>query len=537
MAKFHKRWVILVPAVLLLLLEAAAEPCVMELKDASKGAHLTVESCRDIGTFSIGGYFNGSWQRLTYSYPKPWKGTFISIKAGSSIYSNSMDSGGVFMDPYLIRGPEIYEDSIITSWRLPDDLIVEQSFSLVDKGVLMEVSVTNEGIANVNSGIRLHFDTMLGENDGAPIYIPGDGLRRTESEYSGSSLSFRYWKAYDSADAPSLIATGILNDQGYPSRVVVANWKKSMRFAWDYETDQQTSILGDSALILYYQLGVVEVGQKKTIVTRYINGEPILPEEKGSFGIAEIVPDKLNAIYCPGADAVIKVDVVSRTAGNFGQLMLEVTDEDGKTVYGKTEAIGSMEADSVKDVPFIWRTGGNATFGNFNAVAVLYDPYGGEVDRKKINILLDESACGGGSIGDLSWVIVPVVILLLAALMVGGFLILSRQQASFGAVEITKEKNDAGAVKVTVRNKKNSKIPGCVIVDRIPEGAEVDIITSGVRRNETELTFYAGDLSSGESATLEYRIKGAAFLPPAIVKWESGENISRIKDQKEGGGY
>ena len=76
-----------------------------------------------------------------------------------------------------------------------------------------------------------------------------------------------------------------------------------------------------------------------------------------------------------------------------------------------------------------------------------------------------------------------------------------------------------------------------MIVDRIPEGAEVDIITSGVKRKDTELTFYAGDLAGGESAILEYRIKDAAFLPPAIIRWDFGENISRAKDQKQGGGY
>jgi hypothetical protein len=132
---------------------------------------------------------------------------------------------------------------------------------------------------------------------------------------------------------------------------------------------------------------------------------------------------------------------------------------------------------------------------------------------------------------------VPIILLLLVVLAASTVFFLTRQQAAAGAVEITKEKNDAGGVKVTVRNKKRTAIPGCVIIDRIPEGAEVDIITSGVKRKETELTVHAGDLASGESAILEYRIKGAAFLPPAIVKWASGENISRAKDQKEGGAY
>lgn len=537
MVKMHPSRTLIVPILLLLVLGvASAEPCVIELKDAAKGIHLTVESCRDIGTFSLGGYYDGSWQRLTYFYPKPWKGTFMSVKIGNTVYSNSMESGGVFMDQYLIRGPEVYENSILTMWRLPDDMIVEQSFALVDKGVLLSVSVTNEGISGVNSGIRLHFDTMLGENDGAPIYIPGDGLKRTEAEYSGSGLTFRYWKAYDSIDAPSLIATGILNDQSYPTRLIVANWKKSMRSAWDYEADAQTSILGDSALILYYSLGDIEAGQKKTIVTRYINGEPILLESKGSFGIAEIVPDKISTIYCPGTEATLKVDVVSRKPGNAGQLMLEIMDEDGQTVYSRTETIDLMEADSVKDVPFTWQTPGNISSANFNAVAVLYDPYNNELDRKKVNILLDRGSCGTILVGDIGWVLLPLAILLLVILAAAAALFLVRQQAAAGEVEITKEK-DAGSVKVTVINKKKTAICGCMIVDRIPEGAEVDIITSGVKRKDTELTFYAGDLAGGESAILEYRIKDAAFLPPAIIRWDFGENISRAKDQKQGGGY
>ncbi|MBN2015191.1 MAG: hypothetical protein JW778_08425, partial [Candidatus Altiarchaeota archaeon] len=351
---------------------------------------------------------------------------------------------------------------------------------------------------------------------------PGDGLKSKESEYYGKGLDFRYWKAYNTVDKPTLIATGILYGQSYPDRFMITNWKKSIYSSWDYRVDNTTSILGDSAVILYYETGKLDSGEKKTITTSYINGEPVI--STGDLGIGEIVTaENVEAVYCPGSTAIIKVDVISRKPGNEGQLDLEIRDEKDKVVYTKREYTGIMDNESL-DVPFRWQTPGNITPTYFNVVATLYDINGKELGRKETRILVDNAACMAQKGEGLNWILLLIPLLLI---FFGGVLFVVIQAYSrLGDVEITKEKEDE-RVKVAVWNKKKKEIKNCLIVDRITEGAEVDILTAGVERRDTKLMMYVGTLESGGKAILEYRIKDVEYLPPAVVRWDFGESVSR----------
>jgi len=520
-----RRYILLIFVVLMLSESITSEHCEVELKDVSKGIHLTVEKCRNIGTFSIGGLYDGNkWERLTYLYPKPWEGTFLSVKVNDIVYTNSIDSRNkIFMDPYIDKKPEIEDDGISLSWRLPEDILVEERFELIDRGVRIKTEVTNHGDRVVNVGVRLHLDTMLGENDGAPIYIPGDGLRSDETEYHGSDLNFRYWKAYNMVDNPSVISTGILDKESYPDGVIVAYWKNSMYSSWEYKIDPSRSILGDSAVILYYNPRRIEPGETRTIVTSYLNGEPILPVSKGYFGIAEIAPDKPDAIYCPDSSAILRVDVISRKFENKGYLNLEIRDEKGSIVYTDKEDTGLIGADSVKTIPFSWKTPENISPTSFDVIAILYDMNGKELDRKRTQIVVDHTRCMPLEKGGLNWMLVLIPLLLfLSAIFI---FIIVQGYSQLGNVEIKKEK-DGESVKVIVWNKTKREIKNCVIVDRIPEGAEVDVLTAGVERRDTELIWRIGTLDSDDRAILEYRIKDVEFLPPAVVRWDSGEIAS-----------
>ncbi len=519
------RYILLIFIVLISSKLVMAGPCEVELKSISKGIHVTVEDCRNIGTFSIGGlYGKDNWEKLTYLYPKPWEGTFLSVKVDDIVYTNSLDSRNkIFLDPYLEKKPTHEDDRISMSWKLPEDIRVEQTFELIGNGSRIKIEITNYGNRGVDIGVRLHLDTMLGENDGAPIYIPGDGLRSNETEYSGSDLNFRYWKAYNTVESPSVISTGILDGQSYPDKVIVACWKKSMYSSWEYKIDPFRSILGDSAVILYYTPGRIEPGETIAIATSYLNGEPILPVSK-DIGIGEITPDKRDGIYCPDSLAILKVDVISRKSGNEGQLSLEIKDEDDNLVYKEKGYTGLIGADSSKTIPFRWETPKNISPTSFDVLAILYDTNGNELDRKKTQVVVDHTRCTPPEEEGLNWmlVLIPLFLILFAVFI----FIIIQKYSQLGDVEIEKEK-DGELVKVTVWNKTKREINDCVIVDRITEGAEVDISTAGVKRKGTELIWYIGTLESDDKAILEYRIKDVEFLPPAVVRWDSGEIVSR----------
>jgi len=229
--------------------------CGTGIKDPSKGMDVLVENCSNIGTFSIGGIYDGRWERLTYNYPMPWRGTFISVKVGNKVYSNSIQpKDKISLDDYVVQYPKVSDNKIKTRWRLPENLIVEQTVEVLENNARIRVKVVNDNSNSLTAGVRLHLDTMLGDNDGAPIYIYGEGLQSYEKEYSG--LSFKYWDVYDREENPEIVSTGAIQNEDLtyttPSKLILANWKRSMRSSWDYDVDSSIPITRDSAVILYY---------------------------------------------------------------------------------------------------------------------------------------------------------------------------------------------------------------------------------------------------------------------------------------------
>ncbi|MCK4491046.1 MAG: hypothetical protein KAU03_00375, partial [Candidatus Altiarchaeales archaeon] len=351
---------ILLPLLLIIILPTLvfSERCNLELKDEGKGTHLVVENCHDIGTISVGALYKGRWMKLTYHYPRTWEGTFISVIVDGRVYANSENPSDVsrerenHMDSYIEEMPAIQGDNITTRWRLPGRILVEEKLQLMENGTRIHIKLTNEDTEAVNAGVRIQLDTMLGGNDGAPVYVPGDGLISTETEYSGNYLNFDYWKAYNRKDQPSIISTGILYGQGlsYPSKLVIANWKKSMYSSWDYKVDTANSILWDSAVLLYYKPVTIDALGSVTFTTIYKNGQPILPTSRGYFGIAEIVPDKVSKTYCPGDNLSIDVDVINRGDETEGSVKIEIEDNTGIIVHRDTKSTGRVDMGSVNTI-------------------------------------------------------------------------------------------------------------------------------------------------------------------------------------------
>jgi len=314
---------------LLLSTAAYAEDCITDLKDTEKGVHIVMETCKNTGTFSLGGLYKGQWEKLTYFYPKPWAGTFITIKVDDKYYTNSVDpKNGILMDQYLREAPVTQGNKVVVRWKLPEEISIEESLETVENSTLIHLKIKNENPAQTyNIGARIHIDTMLGDNDGAPIYVPGDGLKVTEKEYTGKALTFKYWKAYNRQDTPDIVATGTLyGELTYPDKMVIANWKQSKQTIWDYSADEEKSILGDSAVLLYFNPTPLKSGETKEIITGYGSGEPVIT---GLLEITEITLNNITGQYCMGEEVDIKVDTGSRIDFN-GKLALEIKDTKGQ---------------------------------------------------------------------------------------------------------------------------------------------------------------------------------------------------------------
>ncbi len=520
---------ILVLFFMVVLLQGLVYPalCSVELKDDEKGIHPVVETCNSIGTFSLGARSGGYWNRLTYNYPKAWDGTFISVIVNDRIYANSEnpsdineESGG-YMDPYVVEMPYIDKDSIITRWRLPERILVEEKLQLMENGTRIQVKLTNENTEAVVGGLRIHLDTMLGENDGAPIYIPGAGLRSTETEYFGNYLNFDYWKAYNRKDQPSIISTGILYGQGlsYPSKLVIANWKKSMYSSWDYKVDTANSILWDSAVLLYYKPVTIDALGSVTFTTIYKNGQPILPTSRGYFGIAEIVPDKVSKTYCPGDNLSIDVDVINRGDETEGSVKIEIEDNTGIIVHRDTKSTGRVDMGSVNTIGFTCRTPSDIKSSPCKVRVALYRDNKIE-DRKEIKIYLDRNICPAvEEENGFSQILLPILSVFLFLLIIAGIIIFFYNYSK-GRVEVYKIK-EGDIAKVIVDNNTNKELKNCMIEDKLAQGAEVNIYTMDVLRKGDKLIWDIGTLKPKESVILEYKIRGVGVIPTAVFRWDS----------------
>lgn len=499
-----------------------AEDCAVSLQDTGNGVHAVMENCKNIGTFSLGGFCNGQWEKLTYFYPQPWAGTFLTIKVGDLLYTDSIDpKDGIRMDQYLTESPSVQGNKLLVQWMLPDNISVEESLETIENSTLIHLTIKNENPYQAyDIGARIHLDTPLGDNDGAPIYIPGDGLKITEKEYTGKDLTFKYWKAYNSQDAPSIVATGLLyGELTYPDKLVISDWKQSKQTAWDYQVNESKSILGDSAVMLYFNPTTLSSGETKEIITGYGSGEPVLSKLSE---ITEIVLNNITGQYCMGEDVNMKVDTGSKIDFE-GSLTLEITDKNGETVYSKTLPDLTLQANSVKSNEFTYTIPDNVTFDVYTIDAKLYNPQGTLIDEKETNFTVDAKKCGITSVEKPqgpNWLLIGLLLLVIILIIV---FIASRRK---GEIVVTKIK-EGPKVTVSVYNNSDHDIKKGVIEDRIIEGAEVDIHTLNVRRRGTKLTLDIGTLKPGHKASMEYKIKNINVVPRALFRWEEGEKLSK----------
>jgi hypothetical protein len=432
--------------------------CVLEMKDVSKMSHVSVEACDNVGVFSIGTVYGGNWEALTYRYPKPWKGTYLTLKVDDVLYSNSLYStAAIQMDNFVQQQPtEVRPGEIITVWSLPEGVLVEQLITAVDGGAIVNVKVKNTGGASVLVGGRLSLDLMVDGNDGAPVMIPGKGVMTHEFSYSGSMIDFDYMMAQDNGERPGLsarIQPALGTDK--PSQITFANWKTGRSpEAWEYMVDTQKSTEMDSAVMLYYGPKAVSAGQSLDFSVYY------------------------------GSKAVSTTPTCSDGLKNQGESDVDCGGPCGKCASGKTCAKDAECASAYcKNSECAVRPTTTTQPGQAFKL-----PAGLEYVVLLIAAIV--------LIAVLAVVVVPKI-----KFGGGGG---GAAKAAKGDISVVKERTENN-VKVTVTNGSSENVKDCVLVDGIPSGAEVKfVVGKNVSRKRKQLVWTIGDLPAGEKAVLEY---------------------------------
>ncbi len=147
-------------------------------------------------------------------------------------------------------------------------LVTGTSTGRVDTACL-EYTMENIDATNHDVGLRILFDTQLGNNDGAPFQVPGLGAVTTESELLGANVP-QAFQVFDDLANPNVIASGTLGGGAatLPDRAVWGHWSDIFGSVWDYTISPGTTI-SDSAVAHWWNPTTLAPGATRTIITYY----------------------------------------------------------------------------------------------------------------------------------------------------------------------------------------------------------------------------------------------------------------------------
>ncbi len=203
-----------------------------------------------------------------------------------------------------------------TEWVV-SGVLIRQRLELVDSGngradtAKMTYSLTNQAAAAKTVGLKVGIDTMIGDNDDAPIAL-ASGIIAVETGYgltglaAGNPASYRstvpdYWQAFEGTNiaTPGLVARGTLFGGGAtkPDKFVGGQWHGTGSGVSDSSTfDYQPSGLAydDSAVGIWWLNRALGVGQTLTFVTYYGLGS--VTGAGGDLALNVASPASLTAI-------------------------------------------------------------------------------------------------------------------------------------------------------------------------------------------------------------------------------------------------
>ena len=218
---------------------------------------------------------------LMFGHPSPYT-SFTTIRMDGGDYIYGSDQGDLTTDPYISADGK----SITRVWTLRN-LAITQKVSLVqstwslnqyeDTAELRYVIVNQDNTSH-EVGLRIMLDTMLGDNDGAPLMIP-------YSEYSDYEREFLksvppgippWWTAIE-GDVTSIIfsAQGTMTEgqATAPDRFVTAAWTEIFNTRWDYTVSSDRKVIFDSAVAMWWNPVTVAPEETLKVVTYYGLGE------------------------------------------------------------------------------------------------------------------------------------------------------------------------------------------------------------------------------------------------------------------------
>ncbi len=218
-------------------------------------------------------------KRILFGHPFPGTSA-TTLRVDGQDFWNLTDlfSSGSKL-PLPVSGPTTTAGVNTTVWRVGDIQLTQHlRLAAGDSGrldtLLIEYTVQNMGIQSHEAGVRLFLDTQLGTNDGAPFRVPGLDYVTTEKELLGSAIPPSYL-SFDNLLNPTVQTQGTLIGglSVIPDRVAWGNWGHLNDAPFDFIVIPNLSILGDSAVAMYWNPAILSPGQTRRMATYYGLGD------------------------------------------------------------------------------------------------------------------------------------------------------------------------------------------------------------------------------------------------------------------------
>lgn len=147
-------------------------------------------------------------------------------------------------------------------FRSYEDVYVREDITIIREKVHLRLTFTNTDDYSHDIQVRYLLDTMIDQNDGAYLSYADSIVSENEIEYFyPGDLPI---KAFDIFPDPSM--SGVFeNVEGNIWRMVFAAWPNANDTVWDYAINPFQTVNQDSALLIYYDLGVLAAGEEKAI--------------------------------------------------------------------------------------------------------------------------------------------------------------------------------------------------------------------------------------------------------------------------------
>lgn len=313
---------------------------------------------------------------LIYGSQQPWTSyTTIWVDGTSYVFGGKTDKRAGKSGRYgtVTQAPVAKGDRILCASRLgPVEVTQELSFARSVTTRMLDTArisytVANKDSAPHNVGLRITLDTMLGDNDGAPLRI-GDRAVTTATSLAGAAIP-DYWQAFDSLSNPTVTAQGTLRarDVRPPDRMIAVDWGTAADNPWEFKVpNRDFTRLGeeelDSAALLVWDPQPLAPGESRAYTTFYgLGGITLSP---GALSVGVTAPAEVSLAY--GDTPPFSVVAYIENSGGFEARGVAATIElpTGLTLVGganPSPAIASMAPKATTSAAWIVKPDGKAS--------------------------------------------------------------------------------------------------------------------------------------------------------------------------------